>query len=300
VAPLPVPPAPMAVRNSSVSRSSRATADAFASSSAARTSASAAAYAVAGELAARGSASTAWRRARASGSVANLRARPTCPPLTDAAHVAVCPSSPSRSCNTRATAAAVGVRSATWRHRERSVTEMSSGSVDGAQSRNTVRCGGSSTTLSSAFAAPSVSRSASSTTTTCQRPVLGRRAAICTMARISETPMLNPSGTTRRTSPWVPASTVRHAVHCPHPRASGSVHCKAAARHTAATDRPDPGGPVNNHACVIAEPASAADGAPNAKAAAPRSTCSTSGWPTNRSKTLPTACTLRTPTDSCR
>ncbi len=50
---------------------------------------------------------------------------------------------------------------------------MSSGSTDGAHSRNTVDGGGSSTTLSSAFAAPSVSRSASSITTICHRPVLG-------------------------------------------------------------------------------------------------------------------------------
>ena len=87
-----------------------------------------------------------------------------------------------------------GVTSATCRHRERSVTAMSSGSTDGAQSRNTVDGGGSSTTLSSALAAPSVSRSASSTTTICQRPVRGRRDAIWTMARISSTPMDSPSG----------------------------------------------------------------------------------------------------------
>ena len=128
---------------------------------------------------------------------------------------------------------------------------MSSGSTDGAHSRNTVDGGGSSTTFSSAFAAPSVSRSASSTTTICQCPVAGRRDAICTMARISSTPMDSPSGTTRRTSAWVPAIVVVQARHCPHPGSPSEVHCSAAAKHSAATDRPDPGGPVMSHACVI-------------------------------------------------
>ena len=76
-----------------------------------------------------------------------------------------------------------GVSRATCRHRDRSVIEMSSGSTEGAHNRNTVNGGGSSTTLSSALPAPSVSRSASSMTTICQRPVLGRRDAVATMAR---------------------------------------------------------------------------------------------------------------------
>jgi len=29
------------------------------------------------------------------------------------------------------------------------------------------------------------------------------------------------------------------------------VHCNAAAKHRAATERPEPGGPVTNHACVM-------------------------------------------------
>ena len=106
-----------------------------------------------------------------------------------------------------------GVTSATCRQRDRRVIAMSSGSTDGAHSRNTVDGGGSSTTLSRAFAAPSVSRSASSITTTCQRPVLGRRDAVWTMARISSTPMDSPSGTMRRTSAWVPAIVVEQARH---------------------------------------------------------------------------------------
>ena len=143
------------------------------------------------------------------------------------------------------------------RHRERSVIAMSSGSTDGAHSRNTVDGGGSSTTFSSAFAAPSVSRSASSMTTICQRPVPGRRDAICTIVRIASTPIESPSGMIRRTSAWVPAIVVVHARHSPQPGAPSEVHCSAAAKHSAATDRPDPGGPVISQACVMVPTTSA-------------------------------------------
>ena len=107
--------------------------------------------------------------------------------------------SPSRR-STSATASDDGVTRRTWRQRDRNVTEKSSGSSDGAQSRNTVRSGGSSTALSRALPACSVSRSASSMTTTCQRPVLGRRAAVCTISRISPTAIDRPCGITRRRS----------------------------------------------------------------------------------------------------
>ncbi len=147
-----------------------------------------------------------------------------------------------------------GVTSAMCRQRERSVIAMSSGSTDGAHSRNTVDGGGSSTTFSSALAAPSVSRSASSITTICQRAVLGRRDAICTMERISLTPIDRPSGMTRRTSAWVPAIAVVQSRHSPQPGTPSEVHCSAAAKHSAATDRPEPGGPVNNQACVMLPP----------------------------------------------
>ena len=146
-----------------------------------------------------------------------------------------------------------GVTSAICRHRDRSVIAMSSGSTDGAQSRKTVDGGGSSTTFSKAFAAPSVSRSASSTRTICQRPVLGRRDATWTIARMSSTPIDSPSGMTRRTSPWVPAIVVVQDRHSPQPGTPSDVHCRAAAKHSAATERPEPGGPVISQACVIAE-----------------------------------------------
>jgi adenylate cyclase len=71
------------------------------------------------------------------------------------------------------------------------------------------------------------------------------------MARISSTPIDKPSGMMRRTSAWVPAIVVVQARHCPQPGSPSAVHCRAAAKHSAATDRPDPGGPVINQACVI-------------------------------------------------
>ena len=74
------------------------------------------------------------------------------------------------------------------------------------------------------------------------------------MARISSTPMDSPSGITRRTSAWVPAIVVVHARQRPQPGPPSSedpVHWSAAAKHNAATERPEPGGPVTSQACVI-------------------------------------------------
>ena len=163
--------------------------------------------------------------------------------------------------STSAIASAGGIRSPTTRHLDRMVTITSSGWVEGAHSRKTVRSGGSSIAFSSALAAPSVSRSASSMTTTCQRPIDGRRAAIATTARISPTPMDSPSGTTERTSGCAPACTEWQAPHSPQPGAadgsaaiscSARSHCRAAASARAATERPEPAGPVNSQACVTA------------------------------------------------
>jgi len=44
---------------------------------------------------------------------------------------------------------------------------------------------------------------------------------------------------------------VVHARHCPQPGSPSLVHCNAAAKHTAAIDLPDPGGPVISQACVM-------------------------------------------------
>ncbi|RAO59363.1 hypothetical protein PSN01_02691 [Micromonospora saelicesensis] len=126
---------------------------------------------------------------------------------------------------------------------------MSSGWVDGAQSRKTVRGGGSSIALSSALPAASVSRSASSMTTTCQRPPDGVLAARSTRARISPTPMESPSGTTIRTSAWLPPIVVWQPGHSPQP--VPCTHWSAAANARAATERPEPGGPVKIQAWVI-------------------------------------------------
>ena len=221
-----------------------------------------------------------------------------------AAHCAIAASRPSR-CRTAATAAAGGVRRAITRQRERIVTETSSGCEDGAHSRNTVRSAGSSTALSSALDARSVSRSASSITTTCQRPSAGRRADAATTARISSTEIESPSGTTARTSGWVPARTVRQAEHCPQPRSPpvsppvspSRSHCRAAANACAATERPDPGGPMNSHAWVIAPGVTARSWVRSAAArAAARSAATVSSCPTRESQTvLVSVLTVSTP-----
>ena len=79
----------------------------------------------------------------------------------------------------------------------------------------------------------------------------GRRDAICTISRISFTPMDSPSGMIRRTSAWVPAMVVVHGRHSPQPGWPSEVHCSAAAKHSAAIERPEPGGPVISQAWVI-------------------------------------------------
>jgi adenylate cyclase len=56
---------------------------------------------------------------------------------------------------------------------------------------------------------------------------------------------------TRRTSAWVPAIVVVQERHSPQPGTPADVHCKAAAKHCAAIERPEPGGPVISQACVI-------------------------------------------------
>src|SRR3712207_3135295 len=136
----------------------------------------------------------------------------------------------------------------------------------------TVRGGGSSIILRTALAAPSVMRSASSTMITCQRPWDGARAATRTISRASSTPIDSPSGLITFRSAWVPARTVWQAWQVPSPP---SGHCRAAANARAATDLPDPGGPVNSQAWVIAP----------ASATAARSSATAVGWPTTPAQT---------------
>jgi adenylate cyclase len=101
----------------------------------------------------------------------------------------------------------------------------------------------------------------------------GRRAAEWTRVRIDFTEIDRPSGTISRTSAWVPAITVWQAAHSPQPCRG---HCSAAANARAATERPEPGGPVKSQAWVMAAGSSAAW----------RSSATAAGWPTTSSQTL--------------
>ncbi len=122
-------------------------------------------------------------------------------------------------------------------------------SAVGAHRIQTVRGAGSSMLFSRASAPRSVTRSASSTTITWQRPRVGLIAARRTSSRTSSTPMDSCSVRTRVTSGWAPDSDVRQSVHSPQPPRS---HCRAAAKARPALDRPEPGGPVISQAWLIA------------------------------------------------
>ncbi len=121
--------------------------------------------------------------------------------------------------------------------------------TDGAHSTQTVCGGGSSMALSSTLVVRSAMRSASSMTMTRQRPPEGDRDAVMIRSRTSSIAMTTFSVASSVTSGWVPAIVVVHAWHTPHPPCG---HCSAAAKARAATDRPEPGGPVTSHACVMA------------------------------------------------
>ena len=112
---------------------------------------------------------------------------------------------------------------------------------------------GSSIALSSALAACSVARSASSNSTTRQRPPTGDGGRL-----EHQVPGLPARRTTAR--PGGPAAGRRAC----RPRPGGRTgtrrsrcrsHSSAAANARAATDRPEPGGPVNSQACVMPAPA---------------------------------------------
>ena len=105
-----------------------------------------------------------------------------------------------------------GVASTTSRVRDRIVGSTSS--TVGAQSSQTVRSVGSSIALSSALAAWSVSRSASSTTITCQRRPTGASAEVRTSSRTSSTPIESFSVRVTRTSGWEPTATSWQEWHC--------------------------------------------------------------------------------------
>ena len=106
-------------------------------------------------------------------------------------------------------------------------------------------CGvGSSIAFSRALAdrglSPFESRSASSSTMTCQRPSAGRSAARSTSWRMSSMRCTDLSVRITCTSECEPARTVRQVWHSPQPPRS---HCRAAAKAIAALERPEPGWP---------------------------------------------------------
>ena len=178
---------------------------------------------------------------------------------------------PSRRTSKAATASTGGVRSRTCRERERIVIITSSS--EGAHRIQTVPGTGSSSALSNASAARSDNRSASSMMITRQRPTEGRAAASRTRSRASFTVRVRPSVATTSTSACVPSSAVRHSRQVPQPP---SGHCKAAAKAFAATDLPDPGGPVSSHAWVMAA------GSVTARC----SVATADSWPMTSSQTL--------------
>ena len=171
-----------------------------------------------------------------------------------------------------ATSTVDGVVRVTSRHRDRIVGRRSS--TVGAHSIQTVRSVGSSIALSSALAAWSVSRSASSMIMICHRRPTGASAERRTRSRTSSTPSDSFSVRTTVTSAWLPASTVWQEWQTPQPGGSSS-HCSAAANATAALERPEPGGPMNRNAWLMPWPD-----------AAVRSASIARRWPTRESQTV--------------
>ena len=118
----------------------------------------------------------------------------------------------------------------------------------GAHNNQTVRFPGSSIAFSSALAADSVKRSASSMTTTRHPPIAGAQATRVSSSRISSILIDKPSVRIISTSACVPVLAALQSEQVPHP---SLLQIRAEAKATAADDRPLPGGPVNNQACVI-------------------------------------------------
>ncbi len=129
------------------------------------------------------------------------------------------------------------------------MTITSSG--DGAHSNHTVCSGGSSMDFRSTLEVRSTIRSASSTMTIRQRPCEADRAAVVTSSRTSRMSMTTLSVLTLVMSGWVADMAIRQFLQVPHPGGDSS-HWRAAAKARAATERPEPGGPVNSQAWVMA------------------------------------------------
>lgn len=166
------------------------------------------------------------------------------PCVARAAFAAAAGSTPSLRTSRSATACTDGVPRVRCRQRERMVGSTSSS--EGAHSSHTVLGAGSSTAFSRTLPAPSVSRSASSRTMTCQRPTAGESWARRTRSRVSFTPMDSRSVRTISTSACVPIMVVWQPSQKPQPGSpprarSGLTHWRAAAKARAAVARPEPG-----------------------------------------------------------
>ena len=227
--------APSAAFISSVSLTSTSSASCLASSDAVSISSWAALRQPPMSSTRSGSLRTAARRSRARGSVARRRARPMWPCVARAATAATPGSMPSRRTRMSATASTGGVRRVSRRQRERMVGRTSS--MDGAHRSQTVRGAGSSTAFSRTLPAPSVRRSASSRTMTCQRPVAGDSWARRTRSRVSFTPMESMSVRTICTSAWVPIRLVWQPSQKPQP---GTAAQRAVGAHALERGRERP------------------------------------------------------------
>src|SRR5699024_9348201 len=178
------------------------------------------------------------------------------------------------------------------RQRERRVWEESCGSAQGAHIMMTVCAEGSSTVFSKAFDAPAVRRSALSKIITRNFAWVGRAIASWITPRTSSTLLVSPCGVQnfRSGGDWV-SKTERHPSHCPHPSSpsgplvSTLVHINAAAKASAALERPEPGGPVNSQEWLIAR--GSAPGRSRAARAACMMASRTAGRSANRCATEP-------------
>src|SRR6266511_3572528 len=211
----------------------------------------------------------AARRRRVGSSPSRARARARRPWLALAAQAACSSLTPRPAASAAVTVPGGRVAKPSMRAREGMVA--SSASALRATRTKTTWGGGSSSTLSSAFAAASVSRSASSRMNTATRPSWREREASSRRARMSSTSRLSPSGSSRWTSGWTPRSTRRQTSQVPSPPAG---QLRAAAKARATWTLPMPGGPANSHAWVTRSLWSAS-----------RRTATASGWPTTSSQT---------------
>ena len=176
---------------------------------------------------------------------ARFFARPICPCEACAANEAIAGEIFSDS-NNFVTAATDGVRKTKLRVLDRIVGSTSE--RVGAQSNQIVLAPGSSIAFSSALAADSVRRSASSIITTRYCATEGIHEALATNSLTSSILIESPSVLTSSTSTWEPFKAVVQSTQLLQPEFG---HNRAAANASAALLLPEPGGPVNNQAWTI-------------------------------------------------